>query len=309
MVFKYNPDTDIPDLSGKVFLVTGGTAGVGKEAIIQLAKHSPKHIYFTGRNQKAADALVSEIKPFSSDLTFIPMDQTSLSSVSAGAKSFLEKSDNELDVLICNAGVMAVPPGTSKDGYEIQFAVNHLAHALLIKLCLPALEKAKREKGDARIVSVTSLAFKSPPKHGIEFKDLKTDMHASLGWTTKWMCYGQSKLANILFASQLAVHHPGITTIAIHPGVIFNTSLGNHLSMLDKVIIRGATLNLTRITLKEGGYNTLWAATIKGDERVMKTGGVYEPVGKPVIPTKLSADEGLQKELWEWTEKELAAYN
>lgn len=88
-----------------------------------------------------------------------------------------------------------------------------------------------------------------------------------------------------------------------------NTSLGNHLGVLDKVIIRGATLNLTRITLKEGGYNTLWAATMKGDEKVMKNGGVYEPVGKSVSATKLSADEGLQRELWEWTEKELAVYN
>ncbi|KAF8849112.1 NAD(P)-binding protein [Acephala macrosclerotiorum] len=323
MVFKYNPDTDIPDLSGKVFLLTGGTAGVGKEAIIQLAKHSPKHIYFTGRNTKAADALIAEVKPFSSNLTFIPVDQTSLASVSAGAKSFLERSGNELDVLICNAGVMAIPPGTSKDGYEIQFAVNHLAHALLIKLLLPALEKTKTEKGDARIVSVTSMAFKSPPKHGIEFKDLKTDMHASLGWATKWMCYGQSKLANVLYASQLAIQYPTITTIAIHPGLIWNTGLGDHLSMLDKVIIRGATLNLKRITPKEGGYNTLWAATMKGGEKVMKSGekvmksgekvmksgAVYEPVGKPVSPTKLSADEGLQKELWEWTERELAAYH
>jgi NAD(P)-dependent dehydrogenase (short-subunit alcohol dehydrogenase family) len=69
---------------------------------------------------------------------------------------------------------MAIAPGISQDGYEIQFAVNHLAHALLIKLCLPALQRAADKKGDARIVLLTSLGFKAAPKAGIIFKDLKT---------------------------------------------------------------------------------------------------------------------------------------
>ena len=78
---------------------------------------------------------------------------------------------------------MAIPTGVSKDGYEIQFAINHLAHALLIKLCLPALLNAAEEKGDARIVILTSLAFKSTSKEGIIFKDLKSDQ-SNLGKST-----------------------------------------------------------------------------------------------------------------------------
>lgn len=121
MTLGYDPDRDIPDLTGKVFLITGGayslsttlryatdsspsgTAGLGKETISQLAKHSPKHIYFTGRNKQAAEAVISEIKTTSPNITFIPCDQTSLGSVSQAAKTFLEKSGNQLDVLICNA--------------------------------------------------------------------------------------------------------------------------------------------------------------------------------------------------------------
>lgn len=147
-----------------------GTSGIGKETIVQLAKHGPKHIYFTGRNGKAADAVVAETKTTLPNITFIPCDQSSLDSVYHAAKNFLEQSGNRLDVLICNAGVMAIPPAVSKDGYEIQFAINHLAHALLVKLCLPALQKS----ADGRIISVTSLAFKSAPAAGIVFKDLKS---------------------------------------------------------------------------------------------------------------------------------------
>jgi NAD(P)-dependent dehydrogenase (short-subunit alcohol dehydrogenase family) len=69
---------------------------------------------------------------------------------------------------------MVIPRGVSRDGYEIQFAINHLAHALLIKLCLPSLLRTVEEKGDARIVSLTSLGFKSAPKEGIVFKDLRS---------------------------------------------------------------------------------------------------------------------------------------
>ena len=139
-----------------------------------LISRSRREIYFTGRNAQAAEVVIAESKGGSDKATFIPCDLDSLSSVSQAAKSFLEKSGNELDVLICNAGVMAMPPGVSKDGYEIQFAINHLAHALFIKLCLPALQTAADKKGDARIVSLTSLGFKSAPKAGIIFKDLKS---------------------------------------------------------------------------------------------------------------------------------------
>jgi len=196
-MFTYTPDKDIPDLTGKVFLTTGGrfssqdnilitllllivsksgTSGIGRESILQLAKHNPKHIYFTGRNTQAADAVITEAKSSSPNVTFIPCDQTSLYSVSEAAKSFLQKSGNELDVLICNASIMAIPPGVSKDRYEIQFAINHLAHSLLIKLCISALQKTATEKGDARIVSVTSLAFRETAAAGIVFKDLKSNM-------------------------------------------------------------------------------------------------------------------------------------
>lgn len=296
-----------------------GTAGVGKEAILELAKHNPKHIYFTGRNVEAAEAIITSCKSASRNITFITCDQASLSSVSQASKDFLQKSGNQLDILICNAGVMAIPPGVSKDGYEIQFAINHLAHALLIKLCLPALLRASEEKGDARIVTVTSLGFNAAPKDGIIFKDLKTSQEnlgklsfdrslwgvtqltAYSGWSAKFLLYAQSKLANVLYATHLAKLYPMLTVTSIHPGLIAGTSLTHHMGFFDRALIKVVNLHLPRITLQEGAFNTLWAATSR--DKSLKTGGIYEPVGKVIEGTKQSENEPLEKELWEWTER------
>jgi NAD(P)-dependent dehydrogenase (short-subunit alcohol dehydrogenase family) len=161
-----------------------GTAGLGKQTILWLAKHQPKHIYFTGRNAKAAEAVVTEVKSFSSNLTFLACDQTSLGSVSKAMKELLKQSNDQMDMVICNAGIAAVPPGITQDGYEIQFGVNHLAHALMIKLLLPALHKASEERGDARIVLLSSLGFQRAKKEGIIFEDLKTSQ-ANLGTNSR----------------------------------------------------------------------------------------------------------------------------
>jgi hypothetical protein len=125
--------------------------------------------------------------------------------------------------------------------------------------------------------------------------------------TAKFLLYGQSKLANVVYASQLSKHYPKITTAAIHPGVIY-TGLIDHMGLMEKILVKVVSSTLKHLSLQEGAYNTLWAAT-STDKQALKSGGVYEPVGKPVSPTKQSADERLGEELWSWTEKTLAAYS
>lgn len=111
---------------------------------------------------------------------------------------------------------MAIAAGTTQDGYENQFGTNHVAHALLVKKLLPALQQTAKETGDARIVFLTSLGFAIMPSGGIVFKDLKSPQ--SLLISGPWLRYGQSKLANIVYASELAKRYPDVTTVAIHPG-------------------------------------------------------------------------------------------
>lgn len=204
---------------------------------------------------------------------------------------------------MCNAGIMACPPGLTKDGYEVHFGTNHLGHALLINLLLPTmLETAKWLGSDVRIVILTSVGFRGHPSSGIAFKDLhSTQDSGALG---AWIRYGQSKLANILYAAEIARRYPNITATSIHPGVV-GTGLVSNLSWGKKMFVY--MTNLGRLTNPtEGAYNQLWAATV--DKTKLVNGAFYEPVGVPGRHDSKSKDEKLAAELWEWTSKELEPY-
>ncbi|KAF2467183.1 dehydrogenase with different specificitie [Lindgomyces ingoldianus] len=299
----YNPDRDIPDLSGKVFFITGGTAGLGRQAVLNLCKHNPKHIYFTGRNTANASSLISEIEAISpSKITFLNCDQSSLTSVSQAAKHFLVNEDR-LDVLICNAGVMALPPSLTKDGYEAQFGINHVGHALFIKHLLPILEQTSQQHAEARIVSLASLGASHTTPGGIAFESLRTSQDF-FGMTAKWMRYGQSKLANILYASELAMRYPSLTVVSLEPGTVW-TGLISNLGWFDRLFIWLVTWWKT-IDLHEGAYNTCWAATIA--EKEIESGSMYQPVGDLVPASGYMKDEDLAGKLWEWTEEQLKPY-
>ena len=280
-----------------------GTAGLGKESVLTFAKHHAEHIYFSGRNAKSAEAVVSEVKAVAPDVrvTFLECDLASLVTVEKAAKQFSEDSQR-LDILLCNAGVMALPPSVTKDGYEIQFGTNHVGHALLVKLLLPTLLRtAGRPNSDVRVVVLTSLGFRGHPLCGIDFPSLRTTRQGMLG---HWIRYGQSKLANILFASELARRYPSITTASVHPGVI-NTGLVTSLGFLNSAFVR-VTNPFSMSTPEQGVYNSLWATTTKRENIV--SGEFYVPVGVPGSHDKESKSEKLAGELWEWTEKELEKY-
>jgi NAD(P)-dependent dehydrogenase (short-subunit alcohol dehydrogenase family) len=287
-----------------------GTTGLGAGAVSYIAANSPARIFFSGRNAANAQELVEQVKASAPGvkLSFIECDLTSLASVRAAANNILSQAER-LDVLMCNAGVMALPPGVSKDGYEIQFATNHLGHALLIKLLLPLMLKtAEQPNSDVRIVNLTSEAYNIAPKGGIDFATLASDQ-ATLGtllMPERWMRYGQSKLANLLYARALAHHHPSITSVSVHPGFI-KTGLVDGLSFMDRVLVQMASKgNWT--PLDHGSYNQTWAATVP--KSCLTNGAFYMPVG--IKPDKLAVpqaeDEVLAEKLWAWTETELAKW-
>lgn len=302
---QFDPDK-IPGLSGKVIVVTGATSGIGKETLLYLATHSPAQLIFTGRNNTTAEKVISSIEAETPDLkgkiTFVKCDLSSLASVKDASKNILAQT-SRLDILMCNAGVMAIPPALSTDGYEMQFATNHMGHALLIKLLLPTLlSTAQEPNSDVRIVITSSQAARPPLSPGILFDELRTSQDMFAGPMRR---YGQSKLANILYASALAKHYPQITTTSVHPG-IGNTGLQDSVSLHDRLIIKATTFwKLSPVN--ELAWSGLWAAT--AEKTKVENGAYYEPVGIKLPLNDMRGDEDLEKKLWEWTEKELEAWN
>jgi len=296
----FTPDKDIPDLSGKVYLVTGGNTGLGKETVLQLAKHRPAHIYLAARTPSKAENAIKEIQAAvpGANISFLSLDLTSFASVAEAARSFTSQSQR-LDVLINNAGIMATPAGTTQEGYEIQFGTNHMGHALLTKLLLPTLiSTAKDPQADVRIVNLTSEGHNLAPSGGIILDKAKLDAQGT------WARYGQSKLANILFTKELAAHYPTITSVAVHPGVI-KTDLYEPNRSSSALLRYGMSLfgPLIFASLQEGAKNQIWAATTKKED--LQNGAYYKPIASFSKGSGNAQNDKLAKTLWSWTEEEL----
>ncbi|KXJ95008.1 hypothetical protein Micbo1qcDRAFT_187349 [Microdochium bolleyi] len=298
----FSPERDIPSLKDKVILVTGGTSGLGKQSILELAKHGPKTIWLGARNTTKAQATINEIQAQvpGASIKSIEMELSSLSSVRASAQKVIDSSER-LDILLLNAGVMSVPPGTTKEGYEIQFGTNHVGHAMLTKLLLPLLLKTADEHGSARVTVLSSTVHTMAPSDGIDFGTLKTSAVQMSGLAR----YGQSKLANALFAKELARRYPQLTVASVHPGVV-KTNLST--TMRENSWLGGLAFGLLvfflGVNIPTGTLNQLWASVSKD----VVSGTYYEPVGLTGKGSALTEDETLAKKLWGWTEKELRAH-
>ncbi|CAF1344399.1 unnamed protein product [Rotaria magnacalcarata] len=201
----------------KVVLITGGTSGLGVETARALAT-TDAHVIITGRDMSKGGQVVEDIKrtTHNNKIEMMELDLNSLNSVRDFAARFRQRR-LPINILICNAGIMACPYTKTVDGFESQFAVNHLAHFLLVNLLLPELRTGK----PSRVVVVSSMANKMG---GINFDDINSENNYN-----KWVAYAQSKSANILFAKQFNKMYAkdGIQAFSLHPGIIM-TNLQRH---------------------------------------------------------------------------------
>lgn len=298
---SFNPSKDIPTLTGKVILATGGNSGLGKQSVLELSKHRPAQIWLAARSADKANEAVADVKKEVVDVPIkaLQLDLASLTSVRNAAKVFSEES-GRLDILLLNAGIMSHPAALTEDGYEIQFGTNHVGHALLTKLLMPVLLRTAQEQPDpdVRVVVLSSAGHAYTPVGGIQFDTLKSKAESMAGLTR----YGQSKLANILFAKELARRYLQLTAVSVHPGLV-NTNLPNKMNKENFLlgIVAKAVMPIAGSNAKEGARNQLWAATGRGVE----SGEYYEPVGVAGKGSKYANDHELAKRLWEWTENEL----
>lgn len=234
-----------------------------------------------------------------SNIRVLLIDLSDLESVHKAAAQFLAAS-SRLDILINNAGIMAVPAGTTVDGYEVQFGTNYLGHALLTKLLMPTLLQTAEETGKkSRVVNLSSVAHSWTVKGGIALSTLKSPQ-ADASTVAR---YGQSKLASILLTRELAHRYPmGIIAVAVDPGTV-KTSLSES-ARKSSLLLRLAD-NVARcvvgVGVGEGAFNTLWAAT----SEEVRSGEMYSPVGKWISGSPNSSDKLLAKTLWDWTEAQV----
>jgi NAD(P)-dependent dehydrogenase (short-subunit alcohol dehydrogenase family) len=223
---RFGPDTTTSevlegiDLTGRNAIVTGASGGLGAETARALAEKGANVLLAARDLAKAApvaEAIRSEAAGRSVEVA--ELDLTSLDSVRAFAARFNEAHE-ELQLLVNNAGIMACPLVRTEQGWELQFATNHLGHFRLTGLLVPAL----RAGAPSRVVIVSSAAHLLSP---VNFDDV----HFERRDYDKWVAYAQSKTANVLFARELnrRLRADGVTANALHPGVIM-TELARHLT-------------------------------------------------------------------------------
>ena len=256
-------ESDVPNLSGKVALVTGANTGIGFHTARVMAERGA-HVLLGCRDQEKGNLAIEAIrKPVpEAKVEWVSLDLASLRSISDAAEA-IRREHSSLDLLINNAGVMVPPKTKTADGFELQFGVNHLGHFALTGRLLPLLA---RQDG-ARIVNVSSLAHRGGI---IDFDDLHAERRYS-----RMRRYQMSKLANLLHARSLnqKLLEAGLPAraLASHPGGS-NTELGRHIGILRFLFL---PLELLMNSASEGALPTLRAAT----DAFAEGGTYYGPAG------------------------------
>ncbi|KAA1474633.1 NAD-P-binding protein [Dentipellis sp. KUC8613] len=311
----YDPKRDIPDLTGKVVIVTGSNAGIGIRTVEQLALHGAK-VYLACRSEEKATAAIAELEKTNPSLkgrnllVYLPLDLSSVRSAKKAGEDFLAREDR-LDILINNAARGMEPYELSKDGIELTIAINHFGHFVFTETLLPLMkETAKRRDTDVRIVVVSSRGHLGPgtTKFGSleELNDPQGPPAKINSMGTKMGRYGTSKLMNVLFASELQrrldVEKVPITVMSLHPGAVATeAAFAADLPWFLKAYI--ATFAAKPL---EGAYTSLFAATSArvAAEREKYKGKYLVPYGEIGGPaTPAAKDPVLAKTLWETTEK------
>ncbi|KAF8885699.1 NAD(P)-binding protein [Gymnopilus junonius] len=295
---KFSVD-DIPDLTGKVIIVTGAGTGIGKETAKALLAHNAK-VYIAARNQEKAEATIKQLKEETkNEPIFLKLDLGDLKSIKASAEEFLSK-ESELHVLFNNAGVMIPPIGdVTKQGYDLQFGTNTLGPFYFTTLLLPALIAGAKSStdGKARVVNTSSSAAYFTDK--IDFNTLKdTPARKKLSPAT---LYSQSKLGNVFFSNELGRRYgdQGIVSTSLNPGNI-KSELQRHMSRLEHLIV-----DRILYATPYGALTQLCAGTLP--QGVDLNGKFLIPWARVGIPPKVTEkNTKLGEELWAWFEDQVA---
>ncbi len=270
---------DLPDMSGRTVVVTGASSGIGTVTARDLAQVGARVVLAVrdvAKGERVADTITGKTEVRQLDLSDL-----------ASVRTFADEWSGDLDVLVNNAGIMAVPRGRTADGFELQIGTNHLGHFALTNLLLPHVTD--------RVVTVASAAHR--------FGRISL---ADLNWEKRryqaWLAYGQSKLANLLFTVELqrrlTASGSAVRALAAHPGVA-TTQLGSHLRGPQALVMK----QLGRFVFQDadhGALPTLYAATadLPGDTYLGPAG---RGGGTPRVEKRsaLNSDRTIARQLWD----------
>jgi NAD(P)-dependent dehydrogenase (short-subunit alcohol dehydrogenase family) len=276
-------------LKGKSFLVTGSTSGLGVETVRVLAQRGAR-VFATGRSKEIVTSAHGRtpgvVVPLECELS----DPHSV----RGCVLALKSEGAKLDGIIANAGVMALPQLELVHGYERQFFTNHIGHFLLVTELLDALAEK------ARVVMLSSAAHNMAPKAGIEFDNLAGQRSYS-----PWAAYGQSKLANLLFAKQLAKRlaneGSAVTANSVHPGVIVS---GLQRSM--PAVQRLSMAVMAPIAFKSVAQGAATQCYVAARPELDGVTGQYFADCNIAQPSARGRDAALAEQLWQESERIVA---
>jgi NAD(P)-dependent dehydrogenase (short-subunit alcohol dehydrogenase family) len=280
-------------LQGKTVLVTGATSGIGWVTAQNLAARGAR-LALVGRSPEKTNAAVAAIRQSTgnSSVEGLLADLSRQSEVRALAAQ-VQARYPQLDVLVNNAGGVFAKRQETADGLEMTFAVNHLAYFLLTNLLLDNLRAAAAAHGEARIINVASGAHQRVP--GLNFDDLQSKQHYRM-----FRVYGASKLANLLFSSELArrLAQSGVTSNAMHPGLVHTSFGSNNRAWYWRLAY--VFLNRAGRTPEQGADTVIYLATAP---ELAGVSGKYFFDRKAITPSAAARDPAAAQRLWAVSEQ------
>jgi NAD(P)-dependent dehydrogenase (short-subunit alcohol dehydrogenase family) len=273
------------DLRGRTYVVSGANSGIGAETVRVLALRGARVLALARTEEKARSAA-----PAGADVVPVACELSEPASVRAAVERI--RGMGPLAGIIANAGIMALPTVERKHGIELQLFTNHVGHFLLVAPLADALAPG------GRVVMLSSEAHRTTFREGIRLDDLGCEREYSA-----WRAYGQSKLANLLFARALARRLPADrTAVGVHPGVIA-TNLGRHLNPVFQFAMSTVLPPLVLKSIPEGAATQCWAAVHPGAASLR---GEYLADCNVASSTAHGRDDALAEALWTKTEEIVA---